>query len=93
MTADLRLFKDFDINFLSKVRVGNGEYVKVKGKGVIKVETMSGTKTLKNMLYVPKINQNLVSVRQLLKSDYSLSFNDGVCDIREREKKNIIALN
>jgi hypothetical protein len=45
---------------------------------------MSGTKTLKNMLYVPKINQNLVSVGQLLESGYSLSFNDGMCNIRDK---------
>jgi hypothetical protein len=90
MTADLRLVKDLDTSFLFKVRVGNGEYMKVEGKGAIEVETISGTKTLKNMLYVPKINQNLVSVGQLLESDYSLSFNDGMCDIRD--KKGILLL-
>jgi hypothetical protein len=60
MTAYLSLFKDLDKSYVSKVRIGNGEYVKVEGKGAIEVETMSGTKTLKNVLYVPKINQNLV---------------------------------
>jgi hypothetical protein len=58
--------------------------VKVEGKGAIEVETMSGTKTLKNVLYVPKINQNLVSVGQLLESGYSLSFNVGMCNIRDK---------
>ena len=84
MTTDLSLFKDLDKSYMSKVRTGNEEYVKVEGKGVIEVETMSGTKTLKNMLYVPKINQNLVSVGQLLESGYSLSFNDGMCNIRDK---------
>ena len=36
------------------------------------------------MLYVPKINQNLVSVGQLLESGYSLSFNDGMCNIKDK---------
>jgi len=45
---------------------------------------MSCTKTLQNVLYVRKINQNLVSVRQLLESGYSLSFNDGICNIRDK---------
>ena len=40
--------------------------MKVEGKGAIEVETMLGTKTLKNVLCVPKINQNLVSVEQLI---------------------------
>jgi len=84
MTADLSLFKDLDKSYMSKVRIGNGEYVKVEGKGAIEVETMSGTKTLKNVLYVPKINQNLVSVGQLLESGYSIFFNNGVCDIKDK---------
>jgi len=60
------------------------DYVKVEGKGAIEVETLSGTKTLKNVLYVPKINQNLVSVGQLIESGYSIFFNDGVCDIKDK---------
>jgi len=84
MTADLSLFKDLDKSYVSKVKIGNGEYVKVEGKWAIEVETMSGTKTLKNVLYVPKINQNLVSVGQLLESGYSLSFSDGMCNIRDK---------
>jgi hypothetical protein len=62
MTAYLSLFKDLDKSYLSKVKIGNGDYVKVEGKGAIEVETMLGTKLLKNMLYLPKINQNLVSM-------------------------------
>ena len=36
------------------------------------------------MLYVPKINQNIVSVGQWLESGYSLSFNDGMCNARNK---------
>ena len=56
MTAYLSLFKDLDKSYLSKVKIGNGDYIKVEGKGAIEVETMSGIKILKNVLYVPKIN-------------------------------------
>jgi hypothetical protein len=83
MTADLSLFKDLDKSCMSKLRIANEKYVKVEGKGAIEVEKISGTKTLKNMLYVPKINQTLVSVGQLLESGYSLSFNDGMCNIKD----------
>jgi hypothetical protein len=84
MTADLSLFKDLDKSYLSRVRIGNGDYVKVEGKGAIEVETLSGIKTLKNVIYMPKINQNLVSVGQLIESGYSIFFNDGVCDIKDK---------
>jgi len=56
MTTNLSLFRDLDKSYLSKVIIGNGDFVKVKGKGATEVETLSGTKTLKNVLYVPKIN-------------------------------------
>ena len=45
---------------------------------------MSGIKTLKNVFYVRKIKQNLVSVRQLLEFGYSLYFNDEMCNIRDK---------
>jgi hypothetical protein len=51
---------------------------------------MPGTKTLKIMLYIPKINQNLVSVGQLIESGYSIFFNDGVYDIKD--KKGVLLL-
>jgi hypothetical protein len=35
MTADLSLFRDLDKSYLSRVRIGNGDYVKVEGKGAI----------------------------------------------------------
>ena len=46
ITTDLSLFRDLDKSYLSKVRIGNGDSVKVEGKGAIEVETLSGTKTL-----------------------------------------------
>jgi hypothetical protein len=47
---------------------------------------LSDTKTLKNILYVPKINKNLISVGQLIESGYSILFNDGVCDIKDKNR-------
>ena len=76
------MFKYLNKSYLSKVRIGNGDFVEVEGKGSIQVETLSSTKILNNVLYVPKLSQNLVSVGQLLESDYSLLFNRGVCEIK-----------
>ena len=84
MTADLSLFSELDRSYVSRVRIGNGDHVKVGGKGTAELETLSGTKYLKNVLYVPEINQNLVSVGQLIESGYSLNFHNGVCDIKDK---------
>ena len=59
--------------------------MEIEGKGEIEVETMAGTQILKDVLYVPKITLNLVSVGQLLESGYSLSFKRGLCKIKDSQ--------
>ena len=53
MTHEAAIFKNSDKSFKTKVKLGNGEYINVKGKGVIVVETSSGTKFTHDVLYVP----------------------------------------
>ena len=64
MTYDEELFKELDKTTISKVKIGNGKCISVKGKGTIAIESCSGTKLITNVLYVPDINQNLLSVGQ-----------------------------
>ncbi|CAJ2651803.1 unnamed protein product [Trifolium pratense] len=42
MTHNVGIFKELDKSFFSKVTIGNGEHVDVKGKCVVAVETPSG---------------------------------------------------
>ncbi|XLS84610.1 hypothetical protein HN51_034776 [Arachis hypogaea] len=62
MTYDKTLFKDLKPAKFSKVRIGNGDYISAKGKGTIVISTSSGMKTISDVLYVPDIDQNLLSV-------------------------------
>jgi len=41
MTIDLSLFKDLYRSYSSKVRIGNEDYVKVEGKRMVEVDTLS----------------------------------------------------
>jgi len=66
MTYDKTIFKDLKPTHISKVRIGNGVYIPAKGKGTIVISTSSGIKTISDVLYVPDIDQNLLSVGQLL---------------------------
>lgn len=56
MTSDVSLYKSLDKNYSSKVELGNGEFVEVKGKGVAAVQTTSGIKYIQDVLYVPDIS-------------------------------------
>ena len=62
MTHDKDMFAKFDKTHSSKVKIGNGNYIEVKGIGDIAIDTGSGTKIIFDVLYVPEINQNLLSV-------------------------------
>lgn len=74
MTHNKKLFRELGNANSSKVRVGNGKYIAVKGKGTVAISTCSGTKFISDVLYVPEIDQNLLSVGQLIEKVYKVVF-------------------
>ena len=46
MTTDLSIFQHIEKSSNSRVKLGNGEYVDVKGKGTIAINTSKGTKLI-----------------------------------------------
>ncbi|KAL4291703.1 hypothetical protein GQ457_14G023770 [Hibiscus cannabinus] len=84
MTPHLDLFKVLDKSYKSRVKIGDGSFVEVKGKGDAVVETSSGTKIISDVLFVPEISQSLLSVGQLLEKNYNLHFHDRVCDVFDK---------
>ncbi|XP_050941544.1 uncharacterized protein LOC103491872 [Cucumis melo] len=59
MTSYKDLFKDLDTSFKSRMKIGNGAYLEVKGKGTVSIESCAGTKLITEVLFVPEIDQNL----------------------------------
>nr|CAN72453.1 hypothetical protein VITISV_008931 [Vitis vinifera] len=66
-----------------KVKLGNGEVVQAKGKGTIAISTKRGTKIVTNALYIPDLDQNLLSVAQMLRNGYVVSFKENFCFITD----------
>lgn len=83
MTSNLELFKELEDVGGMKVKIGNGDYMEVKGRGTIALETSSGTKMISNVLFVPEVDQNLLSVGQLLEKGFKLLFEDSMCVIKD----------
>jgi hypothetical protein len=54
--------------------MGNGVMINVKGKGNIEVETKRGLKKIREILFVLELDQNLLSIGQLMEHDYALHF-------------------
>jgi hypothetical protein len=81
MTFDKSLFHNLQPTEAAKVRIGNGECIEAKGKGTIAITTNSGTKTIADVLYVPNIDQNLLSVGQLIEKGMKVIFENQHCCI------------
>ena len=90
MTGNRELFHHIDTSYETKVRMGNDSIVQAKGKGSIVVQTKMGQKFIRDVLMVPDLKQNLLSVGQLVKNGYAVYFEDGGCKIFDRRNKNQI---
>ncbi|GKV41334.1 hypothetical protein SLEP1_g48880 [Rubroshorea leprosula] len=66
-----------------KVKLGNGSIVQSEGKGIVAVQTKKGTKYIHDVLYIPSLSQNLLSVAQMLRKGYSVSFVNNACYIHD----------
>jgi hypothetical protein len=90
MTNDKKLFRDLRPIDTTKVKIGNGDYISVKGKGTITITSTAGTKTISDVLYKPEINQNLLSVGQLIEKGFKVIFEDSFCHILDVNSEEIL---
>ncbi|TXG72546.1 hypothetical protein EZV62_001125 [Acer yangbiense] len=56
---------------ITNVKLGNGVMVQATGKGTVSVHTGNGPKLIHDVLLIPDLDQNLLSVAQLLKKGYA----------------------
>ncbi|CAJ2673367.1 unnamed protein product [Trifolium pratense] len=81
MAKDESIFKDIDDSVKVKVRLGNGTVVESKGKCTVMVETKKGTRFIKDVLLVPNLKENLLSIGQMMEKGYTLHFEGDTCSI------------
>ncbi|XP_016679117.1 uncharacterized protein [Gossypium hirsutum] len=89
MTYDKELFEELRNTEVKRMRIGNGEYLEVKGKGTVAITSYEGTKFVSDVLFVPKIDQNLLSVGQLLDKGYKVLFENKQCLIRDANGRDL----
>lgn len=91
MTSNIGLFSDLDESITSRITLGDGTVRGAHGKGTVKLNSL-GLNCIRNVLYVPDLNSNLLSVGQLLLDGYSLVFEDSICYVfKDKSKKNLLA--
>ena len=76
------------------IKVGNGQYVNAKFKGTVKVTVRSRNKTrkikLQNVLLVPELKYNLLSVSKADELGKKTVFNKGGCCIIDNETEEVV---
>ena len=82
MTNDMSLVKVLKPTTITKVRIDNVDHLHVRDKGTIAIKIHSGSKIIKDVLYVPVIDQNLLSVGELIEKGFQLYFKDNICLIK-----------
>ena len=92
LTYDQGLFKELDKTTISKVRIGNGEYILARGKETVAIESLSGLKLILDVLFVPNIDQNLLSVGQLLENGFKVLFEDKFYMIKDGNGKDVFKI-
>ncbi|XP_016730136.1 uncharacterized protein [Gossypium hirsutum] len=81
MSPDVTIFKTLDRTCKTKVKVENGQFIKAEGKGDVLICTPTDGKVISNVLLVPEIDRNLLSIAQLLEKGYSVVFKEKECKI------------
>lgn len=70
-----------------KISVANGEKLLVKGRGNAEPQVSENKKLiLENVLHVPDLTMNLISVSDLTKKNYCVNFDKGGCIIQKKNQ-------
>ncbi|KAF7839956.1 Retrovirus-related Pol polyprotein from transposon TNT 1-94 [Senna tora] len=87
MCKEEKMFCDLDKTVKIRVTLGNGEVMQSQGKGSVTVATRQGTRTIHNVLFVPGLSQNLLSVAQMISHGYTVMFKKKICFIYDLKGK------
>ena len=75
MSKFLSIFSSIDRSVQPKIKLGNGDIVQAKGKGTVAV--------------ILELDQNLLSVAQMLRNGYEVSFKKKFCFITDTHNSEI----
>ncbi|KAM1349826.1 hypothetical protein EV1_003835 [Malus domestica] len=87
MTANKNILHNVDTTNLTRVKMGNGQLVDTLGRGTIAVHTKNGKMFIKDVMLVPDLKQNLLSLGQLIEHGYYLYFGDNTCKIYDTRNR------
>lgn len=88
ITSYEKFFTTLDRSRKAMVRFTNGDTTMAEGIGYVTIMTQEGKKTIKNVLYVPGVVGNALSVSQMLRSGFEVRMDRERCTIWDRRAGN-----
>ncbi|KAG8492389.1 hypothetical protein CXB51_009729 [Gossypium anomalum] len=85
MSPDATIFKTLDRSCKTRVKIGDGHCIQAEGIGDVIICTPSSNKLIPNVLFVPEIDRNLLSIAQLLEKRYTVVFKGKECQISDQK--------
>lgn len=79
MTRNEKLLVDIRTNVVDKVQMTIGELMNVAGMGTLVIDTSKGRKYIKDVMYLPGLKENLLSVGHMDEHGYYLLFGGKMC--------------
>ena len=90
MSGDKLVFSTLDESFKDNMKFGNNSRVAAMGKGQISIQVKGDfTHTIVDVLFVPELKTNLLSIGQLQEKDYEVSIKGRICKILD-DKQHLI---
>lgn len=74
MTSQESKLINIDRSVTCKVKMGSGDLVQAAGKGTLVVDTKHGVRHIQEVLLVPGLDENLLSVGQMMEHGYYILF-------------------
>ncbi|XP_039313806.1 uncharacterized protein LOC105196674 isoform X1 [Solenopsis invicta] len=78
-------FQDFDEENGHSVAVASGQTLNFQGKGNVIISTKNGEKKISNVVYVPDLKTNLLSVSKMVNNGHVVVFNSTGCQVYDAE--------
>ena len=73
-----------------QVVLASGESVKAEGIGNIKIKSKLCSLELKNVLYVPYLHSNFLSINKIVKAGHTVKFADNRAEMKSKNKQTIL---
>ncbi|GAU50842.1 hypothetical protein TSUD_232190 [Trifolium subterraneum] len=91
MTGHIDWLLELDENFKSTVKFAYNRTISVEGKGKVMVTRKNGNHTfVTDVLYVPTMKHNLLSLGQLIEKGFALSTKDKFLEVHDLNKKLVL---